>query len=67
MHVVEDTPGATADAVSPDWVADWWMPPAGSPVVDRDLEALLVPEPVPVMTVEVRGRVPAVDQEARAV
>ena len=67
MHVVDDTPGTTAQATSPDWVADWWMPPAGSRPVDLDLEALLVPEPASVIAVPVRGRATAAERKATAV
>jgi hypothetical protein len=66
MHVVDETPDVMAEATSPDWVADWWIPPVGTPAVDHDLEALLVPEPAPVIAVGVRGRtVP--EREATAV
>lgn len=50
MHVAERTPAGTPP--SPDWVSDWWIPaddPGRVAPADRDLAALLAPEPKPAM------------------
>ena len=46
MQVREQTVERQAPAeVSPDWVADWWMPATLPAEPDADLAALLAPQP----------------------
>lgn len=54
MQAGERTARRVTQHVSPDWVADWWMPVAPARPRDADLEALLTPQPPAV--IEVVGR-----------
>lgn len=55
MQVGEQTAERQAPArVSPDWVADWWMPATRQAEPDADLAALLAPEPP--RAIQVMGR-----------
>jgi hypothetical protein len=64
MQVLEQASGKREARPSPEWVADWWMPPSDPGAVDLDLAALLAPEPVALVAVEVSGRL--ADREAIA-
>ncbi|HZS14735.1 MAG TPA: hypothetical protein VFC09_09070 [Candidatus Dormibacteraeota bacterium] len=63
MRVLDETSGVRVPFASPEWVADWWTPPARPEPVDADLAALHLPEPPPV--IEVVGR-PAAQERATA-